>query len=950
VAASDEHALLLKISADVSGLQKQMNKAVGAVDSGSSAMERRAKAGASALEKAFAAPDLGKALDKVFESTRFKALDSGVARVGIFGGALEHLGAVGLGTAAAVGALALAFEGVKKAMEEVGQLKVLADQRGLPIEALQELQFAAKESHVPVEALNAALLNLNDILGRLRTGIGAARLQKLAETLGITPADLAGVKTAADLLPILADRIRALPSLSDQYAAAAKANVAEILPLLLKGGDGVRELMAEYRSLGVEVGGNFANSVAAGNLEMERAHDIAHDKLRNSLLELHPLVVGLSTAWDGFAAHAIDALNATTSAYDRFVQRAKELANQRTGNPFTDFGANALGRFNLAIARPTTALAALAGFPGAQQEALYGPGGRPSLAGPAPLAASRATGPTPAQLAAELVAKQKLDELEAKYLTHTTNRLEAERKIEEINAKRAAAGDRPLDADTQRRILAAASAQDAKPAQRASDAAERRREAAQRKAQEQTDRQIQLIDAADKEELAARLALTTDLKAQAALRAAEIDADTKKKNAKADADLAEGKIDQATRERVVIANNITAVEKKQLLAKQTADQLAQQSAQREDTVLAGQEELLKLQDGLALTAAQRRDLELKILDIADRRAQLAQEEILASQLATDAQKQEAQLRLDQLAASRDLRTKQVLQGTDSPLGRYLQENSDAGVLTERNSQTFAEGLDNLASGLADAALNTHNFGKVLTDTFGKAAMDFLANSLRQFLASLANSAISGSSGSGIGGFIASIFGGGGGGGAGVDALAGLYASGTDSAAAGLVLVGRTGPGADADPRRRADLQRRRDPPDAVGRRHVHAEHPDQHRRPRRGPARGRRPARRAAGPAAHPAGPHRHRDERRALARACPDEPGVSPRHAERRAGRPGVRGPGHQPGDRRERRRPLRHRRRGKALAGRMDDRQEHDGPPIGRLARLPGLAERGQPHLPGP
>lgn len=53
MASTDAQALLLKISADVSGMQKQMDKAVGYVDAGSGKMVLRSQQAAAAIEKSF---------------------------------------------------------------------------------------------------------------------------------------------------------------------------------------------------------------------------------------------------------------------------------------------------------------------------------------------------------------------------------------------------------------------------------------------------------------------------------------------------------------------------------------------------------------------------------------------------------------------------------------------------------------------------------------------------------------------------------------------------------------------------------------------------------------------------------------------------------------------------------------------------------------------------------
>ena len=334
--------------------------------------------------------------------------------------------------------------------------------------------------------LNEALQNLSGTLGKLQSGVGAAKTQKLAGFLGFTPAELAQYHDAADFLPALAEKIRALPNLAEQVMAAQRFGVEPLLPLLLKGKDAVAALTDEYRRAGVEVSDSFAGKVEEGNQALERAHDLAHDKLRNSLAQLQPIIVSLGTAWDTAAGKALDALSKMANFAAQVKNQAGVFANTGgTAKP----GDRALGL----EAKGAAGLAGMIGIPGFG--GLFGgskiklPDSWTRAAGQAadmltsPVATPeppKRTGgggkaaPSQAQIDAQIKATGQLADLQAELLDHATHRREVEKKIAEIEQEQGHA----LDAQTKKKLLDAAAAQDAKPGQHKAEAAAHKAEEA----------------------------------------------------------------------------------------------------------------------------------------------------------------------------------------------------------------------------------------------------------------------------------------------------------------------------------------------------------------------------------------------------------------------------------------------------------------------------------------
>jgi hypothetical protein len=693
----------------------------------------------------------GVALERVFDQSKLAVIEEGSAKLRVFGSAIEPLG--GFGIAAAVGVVALveAVEQVKKAGEEVGQLSVRADRLGVGVEALQALDFAAKESHVSAEALDQSLEALNGSLGKLRQGVGDKRLIPEAALIGLNTADIAKYKDAADFLPALIEKINALPTLGEKVNAASKFGIEPLLPLILKGKEGVAELEAEFSRLGVTVSTQTARDIEEGNLALERASEIAHDKVRNSLLELHPLLVQAGTWWDDFAAHAVD-------GFAKAVIGAKVLA-----------GALAHEKFGPAGGVPQTA----------PQSAGEG-SGTPAKSGAAP------SGPTAKQIKDQADAAKELETLQASLLDKTTHRLEAERKIAEIEAKQGHA----LDAQLKARLLGAASKEDAAPGLRSASAAARKAEEARKKAEEQAKASDDLVFQAQeglltatRAALQAQLGATKDGDERARLQAQMRDLDAEharvllaRKNADIEARIRLGQIDLLDG---IIAEAInTEASKRQvsadaIAAKADVDlRAAQKAADAEkltETAQQGQIQRLQIEAALQDTRQQRLVLERQILELTYQEQKQKLQAVIdgSPALYSPDQKKQASAELDNLNQLHPLQQRQLEKNSAGPLDQYL--NSFQNLNDEIENDGVAA-IHDLTTGLVNAALHAKNLGQVAEEVF----LNLIAKVLEQSIEQEAAPALA----SGFKALLAFVPG---------------FAGGTNSTPSGPIIVGENGP-------------------------------------------------------------------------------------------------------------------------------------------------------------
>lgn len=270
------------------------------------------------------------------------------------------------------------------------------------------------------------------------------------------------------------------------------------------------------------------------------------------------------------------------------------------------------------------------------------------------------------------------------------------------------------------------------------------------------------LDDAERDLLQAWLSLTNNVENRADIQKAVLDVEQQMLNDRLDAQIAEIKADEglteakkaqlvASLESVRIEQDKVDKLKRELVDRETAERLAEQALEKQQLVLDGETELLQLQESLARTAAERRDLQLKLLDAADQHLKAELDAVIASKTASDADKELARIKLGQLEASRGLRQEQVRQNTQGPLESYfdkLPQTIDEVNEAFQNMET--EGISSLIDGLAAASVGAANLGDVFRNTIRQMAQE--ANKI--LLQSLLSGAGGGANGSG--GFLKSL--------------------------------------------------------------------------------------------------------------------------------------------------------------------------------------------------
>jgi len=230
------------------------------------------------------ARDLDRAMRQ--PSASVKALDTGVreakngldglaSRAGPAGSVLQSLGGWGLaaaaGLAALVAAAGAAVQIANQATTAAADLTDAADRIGIGTEALQQWRYVADEAGVPIQALEGDLEKLNGVLGKFKMGIGDAKLKPWFQELGISKSDLDSITTADQLMLMLADRLGQISDRSKQVAAARAFGIEASLPALRLGEQGIQDLLAASKELGVVLDAETVQKLDAADRKAELA-------------------------------------------------------------------------------------------------------------------------------------------------------------------------------------------------------------------------------------------------------------------------------------------------------------------------------------------------------------------------------------------------------------------------------------------------------------------------------------------------------------------------------------------------------------------------------------------------------------------------------------------------------------------------------------------------------
>jgi hypothetical protein len=202
-----------------------------------------------------------------------------------------------IGGAFVAGTAALAYF-VKQSIDTMDEMSKLAQSTGTTVEAISSLAYAADLSGVSNQDLGSALSKLTKNMSDAAKGTGEA--QAGFKALGISVTDANGnLKSSDAVLSEIADKFAGYKDGAEKTALAVNLfgrAGAQLIPLLNSGADGLAEMEAEAKRLGIAFDKDAAE---------------AAEKFNDSLTRLNAVKKGFI---DQVTAAALPAMNAFTQA------------------------------------------------------------------------------------------------------------------------------------------------------------------------------------------------------------------------------------------------------------------------------------------------------------------------------------------------------------------------------------------------------------------------------------------------------------------------------------------------------------------------------------------------------------------------------------------------------------------------------------------------------------
>lgn len=171
-----------------------------------------------------------------------------------------------------------------------------------------------------------------------------------------------------------------------------------------------------------------------------------------------------------------------------------------------------------------------------------------------------------------------------------------------------------------------------------------------------------------------------------------------------------------------------------------------------------QRDALAAQADAATTAAERRDAELRLLELAKEQERIALERIQADETATAAAKEEARRRLLALDAKYQAQAAGVMRGTRGPLEEWAATvPQTASQITEAIQSIEARGLDSLSDAIADVVTGTKSLGDAFKEISSQIIADIVRMTVKMLIFRALSSAFGGLFGGGGSSDIGSSF-------------------------------------------------------------------------------------------------------------------------------------------------------------------------------------------------
>lgn len=598
-------------------------------------------------------------------------------------------------TAAFTAGLAMALQFGQASLKMADTLENSARRIGISTTALQEWQYVARKTGEDAGSVSGALETFANKFEQASAGISKQSLDAF-KAIGFDQPQLRSFASVEDALDAVIDRIGELSSASDRAAIAEKLGLGPLATALQEGADEVARLRDEAAALGFVLSEEVIAKGAAAQGQLEDLAQVIGIQMAEAFINLSDEVI----AFSGHVADAIKKLNEFSASYSE--ARQKQVDEGQSGDLFH------------VVAR------------------MFEPGFTDRL----PWVRRRRQGYPDAAAAARNTPDDNLrdpDDPEALW------RMSAE------DVRRLYWGS-PHSGRSALTPVQPRGRQD-NSAQRAAEREERR---AERVEQEIFRARQRLLQVAEQDVLTAQQRFEL---AQSQLRM-----EREARDAEIESKAARGEIKAAERRSLEAANAEADALEDRIVADNAFREVQDERLANERLLADLTADLISLQSGAARTAAERRRLELELLEITQQqrrdalRLELDRNPSLTAQQRADAMAANGRIENAERAA--------VNRSTMSPLEAWRDESlKTADEIAEAYETVAARGLDALNDGITDAIMNSRDLGEVFTNVANSIIADLARIAIRQSITEpLANWMFGNgkTSGSGAGNLFSSI--------------------------------------------------------------------------------------------------------------------------------------------------------------------------------------------------
>lgn len=626
---------------------------------------------------------------------------------------------------AAAGALNLGLQGLRMADDIANSARRI----GVGTNALQEWRHVAKATGGEARDADRALDSFATKLAQASAGTSKSAVKAFG-FLNIGRDELRGFKSTEDALDAVTDAIKGLKSEADRAAVAEALGLGDLSVALRDSSIDVADLRDEARQLGIVIDQEMIQRASAAQGELDTLAQVIDVNLKTAFIDLAPVIL---KAIELVAQLAKDLGDALDQWRDLDTKTGRGLQSERA-KLVSERDAIA-GRFGT---RP---------LDGQVVVARRIEGGQYTAVNPRAVVAAGATpfgsGAVPRLPSASNENWGLFEQRSKTSYTDAGQQFDAaQRRIAAIDAELAARTIRATPERTNRDRGGTLTLPPSRTArERVDRSAEREARRAERVEQEIFRLRQRALGIADDELLTVqqRYDLTqAQVKLEREAEAKELESRLARK------DITQREFDQL---KLIQTQTATLEDRvsSDILARDLADErLAKERALTDLTA-----DLLSLQSSAARTAKERREIELRLLAMAQSRAR----EDLETELGrtpglTDADKQ---ARRDALKQVQTAQTAAVNRQTMSPLEAWRDQSlKTADEIAEAYENVAARGLDALNSGIVDAIMNSRDLGETFSQVAKQIMADLLSISVRRGITEPLANALFGGNASGAG--------------------------------------------------------------------------------------------------------------------------------------------------------------------------------------------------------